>query len=78
VVLNEKPDLLCEITGVRLIWPENRYLLIGLSGDADIKTREPMQTGVVNGWRCRYGLQTGKFDVPPLFSNDNAKAVVPQ
>ena len=23
-------------------------------------------------------LQTGKFDVPPLFSNDNAKAVVPQ
>jgi hypothetical protein len=26
----------------------------------------------------RYDLQTGKFDVPPLFSNDNAKAVVPQ
>jgi hypothetical protein len=26
-----------------------------------------MQTGVVNGWRCRYDLQTGKFDVPPLF-----------
>src|SRR5262252_9998657 len=59
-------------------WPQNRYLLIGLSGDADIKTRKPMQTGVVNGWRCRYDLQTGKFDVPPLFSNDNAKAVVPQ
>jgi hypothetical protein len=58
-------------------WPENRYLLIGLSGDADIKTRKPMQTGVVNGWRCRYDLQTGKFDVPPLFSNDNAKAVMP-
>ena len=54
----------------------NRYLLIGLSGNADIKTREPRQTGVVNGWRCRYGLQTGKFDVPPLFSNDNAKGVV--
>jgi hypothetical protein len=60
-------------------WPEkNWYLLIGLSGDADIKTRKPMQTGVVNGWRCRYDLQTGKFDVPPLFSNGNAKAVVPQ
>jgi len=59
-------------------WPENRYVLIGLSGDADIKTRKPMQTGVVNDWRCRYDLQTGKFDVPPLFSNDNAKAVVPQ
>jgi hypothetical protein len=59
-------------------WPENRYLLIGLSGDADIKTRKPMQTGVVHGWHCRYDLQTGKFDVPPLFSNDNTKAVVPQ
>lgn len=59
-------------------WRENRYLLISLSGDADIKTRKPMQTGVVNGWRCRYDLQTGKFDVPPLFSNDNAKAVVLQ
>ena len=58
-------------------WPANRYLLIGLSGDADVKGNKPMQTGVVNGWRCRYDLQTGKFDVPPLFSNDNAKAVVP-
>jgi hypothetical protein len=37
-------------------WPENQYLLIGLSGDADIKTRKPMQTGVVNGWRCRYDI----------------------
>jgi hypothetical protein len=56
-------------------WPENRYLLIGLSGDADIKSRKPQQTGVVNDWRCRYDLQTGKFDVPPLFSDHNAKAV---
>jgi hypothetical protein len=30
---------------------------------------------VVNDWRCRYDLQTGKFDVPPLFSDHNAKAV---
>jgi hypothetical protein len=59
-------------------WPANRYLLITLSGDADIKTRKPMQTGVVNAWRCRYDLQTGKFDVPPLFSSNNAKAVMPQ
>ena len=29
-------------------WPENRYLLISLSGDADVKGRKPMQTGVVN------------------------------
>ena len=59
-------------------WPANRYLLITLWGDADIKGRKPMQTSVVHGWRCRYDLQTGKFDVPPLFSADNAKAVVPK
>jgi len=59
-------------------WPANRYLLITLSGDADIKSRKHQQTTVVHGWRCRYDLQTGKFDVPPLFSNNNAKAVVPE
>ena len=58
-------------------WPANRYLLIALSGDADVRGRKPMQTGVVNAWRCRYDLQTGKFDVPALFSGNNAKAVVP-
>jgi len=64
--------------GLGVDWPQNRYLLLGLSADADVKGRKPMQTGVVNGWSCRYDLQTGKFDVPRLFSNDNAKAVVPQ
>ncbi len=59
-------------------WPENRYLLIGLSGDADVKGRKREQTGVVNGWHCRYDLQTGKFDVPAVFSADNAKALVPE
>ncbi len=63
--------------GLGADWPANRYLLIGLSGDADVKGRKPMQTGVVNDWRCRYDLQTGKFDVPPLFSDSNAKALVP-
>ena len=48
--------------------------MIGLSGDADVKGRKPSQTGVVNGWRCRYDLQTGKFDVPALFPSQNAKA----
>ena len=62
--------------GVR--WPENRYLVIGLSADADVKGRKPSQTGVVNGWRCRYDLQTGEFDVPAIFARDNAKALVPQ
>src|SRR5205807_1111810 len=59
-------------------WPANRYLLITLWGDASVKGRKPMQTSVVNGWHCRYDLQTGKFDVPPRFSADNAKAVVPK
>ena len=62
--------------GYGVDWPENRYLLIGLSADADVKGRKPMQTLVVNGWHCRYDLQTGKFDVPPIFKDDNAKAVV--
>ena len=57
-------------------WPANRYLVITLGGDADVKGRKPMQTSVVHGWRCRYDLQTGKFDVPPAFSAGNAKAVV--
>jgi hypothetical protein len=64
--------------GLGVDWPANRYLLIALSGDADVKSRKPMQTGVVHGWRCRYDLQTGKFDVPAVFSADNAKAVVPE
>lgn len=59
-------------------WPANRYLVIILSADADVKGRKHEQTGVVHGWRCRYDLQTGKFDVPAVFSRDNAKAVVPQ
>jgi hypothetical protein len=59
-------------------WPDNRYLVIVLAGDADVKGRKPMQTGVVNSWRCRYDLQTGKFDTPAIFSEQNKKAIVPQ
>jgi hypothetical protein len=60
-------------------WPANRYIVITLSGEADIKGRKPTeQTSVVRGWRCRYDLQTGKFDAPALFSDNNAKAVVPE
>jgi hypothetical protein len=59
-------------------WPANRYLLITLSADADVRGRKPMQTGVVNGWRCRYDLMTGKFDVPAVFARHNAKALRPE
>jgi len=64
--------------GLGVDWPANRYLVITLSADADVKGRKREQTGVVNGWRCRYDLQTGKFDVPAVFSDDNAKAIVPR
>ena len=64
--------------GLGVDWPVNRYLVIGLFGAADVKGRKREQTSVVHGWRCRYDLQTGKFDVPALFSRDNAKAVVPE
>jgi hypothetical protein len=64
--------------GLGVDWQADRYLVITLSGDADVKGRKPMQTRVVSGWRCRYDLQTGKFDVPALFSADNKKAVVPE
>lgn len=63
--------------GLGVDWPANRYLVIGLFGAADVRGRKPSQTSVVNGWRCRYDLQTGKFDVPAVFSRDNAKALVP-
>ena len=63
---------------LKVDWPQNRYLLIGLSGDADVKGRKHEQTGVVNGWRCRYDLESGKFDVPAIFADHNKRAVVPQ
>lgn len=56
----------------------DRYLLIALSGDADVEGRKPMQTRVVNGWRCRYDTRTGRFDVPAGFSAANAKALAPE
>jgi hypothetical protein len=31
---------------------------------------------VVHGSRCRYDLQSGRFDAPALFSDNNAKAVL--
>jgi hypothetical protein len=36
------------------------------------------RSATINGWRCRYDLQTGKFDVPKEFAKDNAKALLPQ
>lgn len=55
-------------------WPKNRYIVVALSGEIDTHG----QVGTVNDWRCRYDLQTGRFDVPKEFADNNAKALVPQ
>ena len=57
-------------------WPDSRYLVISLSGSV-LPNSHHGQIDALNGWHCRYDLQTGKFDVPPDFAANNAKAVVP-
>jgi hypothetical protein len=54
-------------------WPDSRYLVISLSGD--VLPNHGHQIRVVRGWRCRYDLQTGKFDIPSDFTENNAKAI---
>ncbi|MBR0824569.1 hypothetical protein JQ596_03390 [Bradyrhizobium manausense] len=55
-------------------WPDNRYLVISLAGV--IEAKHP-RNGVkeLTGWRCRYDLQSGKFDVPAAFAKNNARAI---
>jgi len=55
-------------------WPDSRYIVIALSGDA---FRHDHQITALYDWRCRYDLQTGKFDVPPDFAANNAAAIAP-
>jgi hypothetical protein len=57
-------------------WPDSRYLVISLSGDV-LPTSTHGQIRSLMGWRCRYDLQTGTFDVPPEFTDNNAKAIPP-
>ena len=55
-------------------WADNRYLVISLSGE--IEAKHP-KNGVrwLHGWRCRYDLKSGKFDVPGVFAKGNAEAL---
>jgi hypothetical protein len=57
-------------------WPANRYLVVTLSGAAEPNGRHG-QVDSVRGWRCRYDLQKGTFDVPAEFSAHNAQALAP-
>lgn len=58
-------------------WPDSRYLLVSLWGEVEPNGKHG-QLQTVRGWRCRYDLQEASFDVPPLFANDNAKALAPE
>jgi hypothetical protein len=57
-------------------WPDSRYIVISLSGDADNAKGHQIQP--VGGWRCRYDLEKGTFDVPPDFAKHNAQALAPE
>ena len=58
-------------------WPDSRYLVVAVSGEVE-PTRKHHQMTTVDGWRCRYDLETGKFDVPKVFAKDNAEALEPE
>lgn len=58
-------------------WPDNRYLVLSLAGEVEPNGRHG-QIVSIHGWRCRYDLQKGAFDVPAEFLKDNAKAIVPE
>ena len=66
----------------RELSPDRRELagrllhVVTLSGDVSPNRRHG-QIRSVRGWRCRYDLQKGTFDVPSEFKEHNAKAVVP-
>jgi len=55
-------------------WPDSRYLVVTLWGSVS-PTHRQRQIDSVRGWRCRYDLQKGTFDVPRSFAANNAKAI---
>jgi hypothetical protein len=57
-------------------WPDSRYIVISLSGSV-LPTSHHGQIDALNDWRCRYDLQSGKFDVPPDFATNDVKAIAP-
>ena len=50
-------------------WPENRYVVIGLTGSCGC------DGPTIAGWKCRYDLVTKTFSVPDSFLEENAKAI---
>jgi hypothetical protein len=60
--------------GLGVNWPENRYIVISLWGEVE-PNEHHHQLNSVRGWRMRYDLEAGKFDVPPEFAKNNAEAL---
>ncbi|MBR0845834.1 hypothetical protein JQ607_37060 [Bradyrhizobium liaoningense] len=60
--------------GLGVNWPDNRYLVISLSGEMDKHPKNVAVKGLAD-WRCRYDLKTGTFDVPAMFAKANAEAL---
>ncbi|MBI5319436.1 hypothetical protein [Bradyrhizobium sp.] len=52
-------------------WPDSRYVVITLQFDIQGNDRP---TPWIEGWRCLYDTRTGKFSVPAVFAEHNAKA----
>jgi len=52
-------------------WPDSRYVVITLSFDIQGNDKP---TPWIDGWRCVYDTQTGKFSVPSAFAEHNAQA----
>jgi hypothetical protein len=51
-------------------WPDSRYVVVTLQFDTQGNDRK---TPWIEGWRCVYDTQTGKFSVPSSFAEHNAK-----
>lgn len=52
-------------------WSDSRYVAITLSFDIQGADKP---TPWIEGWRCVYDTQTGKFSVPAVFAEHNAQA----
>jgi hypothetical protein len=55
-------------------WPDSRYLVISLVGEVEPNGKHHQLTTVYD-WRCRYDLEKGTFDVPPIFLKHDAEAL---
>ena len=52
-------------------WPDSRYVVISLGFDIQGNDKP---TPYIQGWRCVYDTQTGKFSVPATFAEHNAQS----